>query len=140
MILERGLLGMPIPPAPPRLALRSDVARHSRPVARNLAQDSIEDFLETLMPCSPPSRQERLPVALKTEPPIWVELHRYDRGVVCPMLEKCTIFLQQTFELPRLVRLIAGEKDHMMRPRHCIDAVDLDKAERPDQLTQARIR
>ena len=54
-----------------------------------------------------------------------------------PVLEEQPVLFEQRRQILAAVGLVAGEQDLMVRPLDRLDAVDLDEAERLDQLVQS---
>ena len=56
------------------------------------------------------------------------------------MFKKRPFTLKQSGQLFRPVGLVAREQNHVVRTRHCIDAVDLNEAKRSYYLQDAIVR
>ena len=125
---------MPFPPAAAgTLFILAHIRRTARPVIRDLLQNLVKLFFKPVGPPIPPAVAQIFTSPVEMQPPMWEIFDRDDRGIVGPMFEQRPVFFQRRGEVLGSVRLAPGIKDHVMRTRNRVDAIDLNKAEPLDQ-------
>src|SRR5262249_29410762 len=119
---------MPIPPALGAfLVLSAQVTGHDRPMSPDVAQYLVKLLLEAMATILTPRETQASRLALKAQCPVVVKLQGNDGRIVRPVLEQGSLGLEQVRQLVLPIRQVAGEQNHVMRPRQGVDTVDLHK-------------
>ena len=130
-VFERGLGGMPVPPAGRAAAFAGGkVGGRAGAVAGDAVKHAVEAVFEGGALPGAPARGEAGGIAGKAEPPVGEELHRDDGSVVGPMFEDGAVAGLQRGEHGRPVGGAARPEDQVMGAGEGVDAVDLDETER----------
>lgn len=134
---ERGLGGMPVPPAAGFVLDFLQIAGQHRATLGDPCIGVVAALLKTFAAPFLPALDDRLAFPFEAMLPVAEETARNDRSVVRPMFEQIAIVFQQRRQMLPTIGLVAGKQDLMMGAFDGGDAVHLHKADAVDELQQA---
>jgi hypothetical protein len=108
------------------------------PWSETWAQDAVELAMEPVAVPILPAAMQPVAIARETQPPMGMERHRDDGGVMGPVLERGPRAVVDPAQRGGAIGWAPRPEDQVMGARQRVDAVDLNEAQPFDEIGQRR--